>query len=81
VIPQDKASAEIKSSATLSLGRVEHSNLSGCLENTGSQLQEAVEVENPDLHDEPVFNSYRGLDRNFVAVLIFCFRHIEYGED
>src|SRR5580698_4549501 len=31
---QDKAFDEIKSSATLSLGRIEHSNLAGCLENT-----------------------------------------------
>ena len=39
-------------------------------------------VENPaHLHDESALTGYHGLDRNFVAVLIFCFRHIEYGED
>jgi hypothetical protein len=32
VILQDKVFAKIKSSATLSLGRIEHSNFSGCLE-------------------------------------------------
>jgi hypothetical protein len=34
VRPQDKAFDEIKFSANLSLGRIEHSNLSGCLENS-----------------------------------------------
>jgi hypothetical protein len=33
MIPQDKAFAVIKSSAILSLGRIEHSNFSACLEN------------------------------------------------
>jgi hypothetical protein len=33
VIHQDGVFAKIKSSAALSLGRIEHSNLSGCLQN------------------------------------------------
>ena len=33
MIPQDNAFAEIKSSATLSLGTIEHANFSGYLEN------------------------------------------------
>jgi hypothetical protein len=38
--------------------------------------------ENPaDLHDESALTRYDDLDRNFVAILVFCFRHIEYGED
>ena len=36
--------------------------------------------DNRDLHEELAFISHPALDRNFVAVLVFCFRHIEYGE-
>lgn len=36
---QDKVAAETKSSATLSLGRIEHSNSSGCLENRTLSLK------------------------------------------
>ena len=79
---QDKVFAKIKSSATLSLGRIEHTNFSGCLEIRFSFIQEAMMGENPaDLHDEPALTGYHNLDRNFVAILIFCFRHIEDGED
>jgi hypothetical protein len=49
VVPQSKAFSEIKSSATLSLGRTQHSNFPGCLENPDSQLQEAIKGENPGL--------------------------------
>ena len=34
-----------------------------------------------DSHDDPPSSSHRGLDGNFMAILIFFFRHIEYGED
>ena len=33
------------------------------------------------LHDEPVVSDHLVLDRDFVAILISCFRHFEYGED
>jgi hypothetical protein len=33
-----------------------------------------------DLHDEYALTRYHGLDRDFVAILIFCFRHVEYGD-
>jgi len=33
ILHQDKVFVKIKSSAALSLGRIEHSNLSGCLQN------------------------------------------------
>jgi hypothetical protein len=46
-----------------------------------SQPQEAVMGDNPDSHEKLAFIRYRALDRNFVSVLVFCFRHIEYGED
>ena len=60
---------------------MEHSNLSGCLENT-TQLQEAViGHENLDLHSDPAIRGNRDVDRNFVTVLVFCFRHIEYREN
>ena len=36
---------------------------------------------NPDLHDDPAVTGHLGLDGLFVAVLISCFRHIEYRED
>jgi hypothetical protein len=79
---QDKVSVKIKSSATLSLGRIEQSNFSGCLEIEFSFIQEGMIGKNPgDLHDEPALTGYHDLDRNFVAILVFCFRHIEYGED
>jgi hypothetical protein len=39
---QDKAFAEIKSSATLSLGRIEHSNFSGFLENLTLSFKEQL---------------------------------------
>ena len=39
---QDKAFDEIKSSAALSLGRMEHSNLSGCLENPTLNLKKQL---------------------------------------
>ncbi len=34
-----------------------------------------------DLHDGSALTGYRDLDRNFAAILVFGFRHIEYGED
>ena len=37
--------------------------------------------ENADSHDEPLFFSYRKLDRDFMTVLVFNFRDIEYRED
>ena len=37
--------------------------------------------ENPDLHEEPARIRYSDLDRNFVTVLVFSFRHIECWED
>ena len=79
-ITQDKVLAEIKSSATLSLGRTEHSKFSGCLENRSISLKEQL-CDNPDLHDNPAIDNHPGLDRDFVAILIFCFSYIEYGED
>ena len=36
---------------------------------------------NPGLHDDPAVADHLGLDRDFVAILISCFRHFEYGED
>jgi hypothetical protein len=79
-IPQDKVLAEIKFSATLSLGRIEHSKFSGCLENRPLSFKEQL-CDNPDLHDNPAIGNHPGLDRDFVAILIFCFCYIEYGED
>ena len=89
-VPQDKVLARIKSSATLSLGRIKHSNFCGCLQKknpTLSQLQEAVMMGRwwlgQDSHDSPPSRSrsHRGLDGDFMAILVFCSRHIEYGED
>jgi hypothetical protein len=80
VMPQDKVFAEIKSSATLSLGRIEHSNFSGCLKIRSLSFKEQL-CDNPDLHDNPAIDNHRVLDRDFVAILIFCFCYIEYGED
>jgi len=34
-----------------------------------------------DSHDEPPSSSHRRLDGDFTAILVFCFRHVEYGED
>jgi hypothetical protein len=34
-----------------------------------------------DSHDDPTSSSHRGFDGDFMAILIFCFRHSEYGED
>ena len=45
------------------------------------QHKELVVYDNPDLHDDPAINRHRASDRDFVAVLIFRFRHIEYRED
>lgn len=77
---QDEAFAEIKPSATSSLGRIAQSNFSGCLDNPTLNLQ-TVMGENADSHDEPLFFSYRKLDRDFMTVLVFSFRDIEYRED
>ncbi len=73
---QDNVFAKIKSSATLSLGRIEHSNLSGCLKVRLSAS--TLWGENPDSRDDPAGIRYRDLDRDFVTVLVLCFRHIEY---
>ena len=34
-----------------------------------------------DSHDDPPSSSHRSLDRDFIAILVFCFRHIEHGKD
>jgi hypothetical protein len=34
-----------------------------------------------DLHDDPTIRSHRDKDRDFVSVLVFCFRHIGYREN
>lgn len=38
-------------------------------------------IENLDLHDWPAAGRHRLLDGNLIAALVFCFRHIEYGQD
>jgi len=80
VIHYDKAFDEIRSSAVLSLGIIEHSNLSGCLEIRFSASREFM-CEKIDSHDGPAIRSYRDLDRDFVTILVFCFRHFEYREN
>jgi hypothetical protein len=45
-----------------------------------TQLQ-VVMGTNPGLHDDPAVADHLGLDRDFVAILISCFRHFEHGED
>src|SRR5258707_8003545 len=45
------------------------------------QLRRVTMGNHLDLHDDPAISSHRGFDRNFVAILIFCLCHIEYGED
>ena len=37
--------------------------------------------DNLDLHDHPAVTDRLGFDGDFVAILISCFRHFEYGED
>ena len=78
---QDRAFDEIKSSATLSLGRIEHSNVSGCLESSILSFKKQFMGEKMDLHGRPTIRSNRDLDRDFVTILVFCFRHIEYRDN
>src|SRR6266478_1719501 len=44
---QDRVFAEINSSAALSLGRIEHSNLSGCLQNRTLSFRKQFKVTMP----------------------------------
>jgi len=64
----DKAFDEIRSSAVLSLGIIEHSNLSGCLESPVLSFKKKLNGEEIDLHGGPAITSYRDLDRDFVSV-------------
>ena len=77
----DKEFDEIKSSAVLSLGIIEHSNLSGCLESPILSFKKQFNGEKNDLHGGSAIRSYRDLDRDFVSVLVFCLRHIEYRDN
>ena len=84
---QDKvfADSEIRPSATLSLGRIEHSNFAVGLENRSLSFSFKARSSscaiNSDLRDKPAIGSHRGLDRDFVAIPIFCLCYVEYGED
>jgi len=74
--------SQVLHSFTVYLRRMGHSNFSGCLKNPiDVELQEAAAMsENLDLHNDSAMIRYRGLDRDFVSVLVFCFSHVEYRE-
>ena len=77
---QDPVFAKIRSFAASSLETIEHANVLGCLGRSDgdAQLREVFISDEPqNLHDNTTQNRHFGLDCDFVAVLIFCFSHIE----